>query len=377
MKDDRLYILFGEEHYNPLGLLRSLGEAGIKPVAIIKKGEFAFASKSKYISKLHLVDSNEEGYELLLEEYGNEEKKPFLFTCDDQLTSYLDMHYDELKDKFIFYNAGKQGRITEYMNKENMFDLAEKCGINIAKTWTVKKGEIPKDIEYPVVTKTLDSTMDHWKWDSFVCENEESLKKAIKKIRSKKIIIQQFIDKKDEICFDGYSVAKGKKVLYAILSNYPYIVDNAYSCYMVVQNSNKKEVEKKITKMLSKIGFEGIFSVEFLVDKNDKLYFLEINFRNSTWSYASTKAGMNLPILWSSAMLDNSVFDKSLVKFDKFTAMAEFVDYKQRVRTKQISKLKWFRQLFGCKCLYYINIKDMKPMYSKILHKITKKNQYK
>ena len=31
------YIIFGFEHYNPLGIARSLGESGIKPIGIIIK----------------------------------------------------------------------------------------------------------------------------------------------------------------------------------------------------------------------------------------------------------------------------------------------------------------------------------------------------
>lgn len=48
--------------------------------------------------------------------------------------------------------------------------------------------------------------------------------------------------------------------------------------------------------MFSEIQFEGIFEVEFMVDADGKLCFLEINFRNSTWILASMKAGIPLPI---------------------------------------------------------------------------------
>ena len=54
---------------------------------------------------------------------------------------------------------------------------------------------------------------------------------------------------------------------------------------------------------MSEIGFEGVYSIEFLIDQNDNYWFCEINFRNSTWSYAATVAGMPLPILWAEAML--------------------------------------------------------------------------
>ena len=64
---EREFIVLCGEHYNPLGIIRSLGEAGIKPIAIVKKNEFQLTSKSKYIKKLHFVNSIEEGFNLLLE----------------------------------------------------------------------------------------------------------------------------------------------------------------------------------------------------------------------------------------------------------------------------------------------------------------------
>lgn len=374
IKEKRLYIVFGGEHYNPLGLIRSLGEEGIKPIAIIKKAQFRLASKSKYISKLYLVDTVEEGYQILIKEYNNEKLKPVIFTSDDQITSFLDERCDELKDHFIFNNAKyENGRITKFMNKENINKLAIKHGLKVAKSWNVNIGEIPKDIKYPVVTKAICSTYDNWKKDSIICHNEKELKEAYKKIGNKKVLLQEFINKKNELCLDGYSINKGEKVFYAIASNYINIIENAFSNYMTVKNTYDKEIEDKLSEMFKEIGFEGIFSVEFLIDQNDDLYFLEINFRNSTWSYASTKAGMNLPILWSNAMLNDKVFDKSYQKFEEFKAMVEFVDYNDRVKTGEISKKEWFKQLKECKCLYFWNIHDVKPVLSKLMNALKNK----
>ena len=38
------HIVFGFEHYNPLGIVRSLGEKGIRPIGIIIKGKIIIAS---------------------------------------------------------------------------------------------------------------------------------------------------------------------------------------------------------------------------------------------------------------------------------------------------------------------------------------------
>lgn len=371
--NERKYILLGGEHYNPLGLVRSLGIEGIRPIAIIKKAEHGLTSKSKYISKLHLVNTNEEGLELLLKEYGNEKLKPFILTSDDQMTSMLDKNFNLLKDKFKFYNASAEGRISKYMQKDEIMALAVECGLKVAKNWKVKDKKIPKDITYPVLTKALMSTKDNWKDDSYVCFNEKELKEALKKIKSQEILIQEYIKKKNELCYDGYSCDKGKKVLYAISTDYLYVKEGAYSHYMLISNAHHKELEEKLDKMFKIIGFEGIFSVEFLVDQNDNYYFLEINFRNSTWSWAATMAGMNLPVLWTNSMIDEKVFKNSLKKFKPFKAIVEIQDFHDRVKTKQVSLFKWICQLFSAKVKYFWYYKDLKPLVSKVLHKFNKK----
>ena len=64
------FIVIGEEHYTPLGAIRSLGEIGINPIFIVIKNKNKrmpkVASKSKYISKLFSIDSYNEVKDILL-----------------------------------------------------------------------------------------------------------------------------------------------------------------------------------------------------------------------------------------------------------------------------------------------------------------------
>lgn len=55
-------------------------------------------------------------------------------------------------------------------------------------------------------------------------------------------------------------------------------------------------------------SLEAYIEVEFLVGNNDELYFLEKEFRDSKWSYASTVVGMNLPILFTLDTLKHNGF---------------------------------------------------------------------
>lgn len=370
MNNEYLFIVFGYEHYNPLGLIRSLGESGINPIAIIIRGSQTIASKSKYISQLHMVDSIDDGYNLLMERYGICDKKAFLYTCDDGITSFLDERYDELKKKFVFFNAGCKSRITYYMNKENINMLARKHGLNVLDTIVVEKGIVPEHMEYPIITKSIASTIGGWKKDVFICNNEDELVEAYNKIKSPIVLIQKYIRKKNELCLDGFSINAGNQVMYAIASNYNYILPDTYSSYMTVYNYKDDEIKRKLNAMFKEVGFEGIFSVEFLIDSDDTLYFCEINFRNSTWSYASTCAGMNLPVLWAQSMVEGTIDEKSEKMIcENFTAMDEFHDYKIRVSGKKCSIWKWFSDMRSSNCKYYFNKKDIKPVFSYIWSK--------
>lgn len=70
-----------------------------KSYIYIYKRRYEVAIFSKYISKLHQVDSVEEGFKLLLDEYGNFDSshKPYIVFSDDKSVGYFDLHYDEWK----------------------------------------------------------------------------------------------------------------------------------------------------------------------------------------------------------------------------------------------------------------------------------------
>ena len=364
-------IVFAEEHYNPLGVIRSLGESGIKSIGIFINSKEKLASKSKYLQKVYYVKNREEGYEILLKEYGNEREKPYIFTSDDITTSFLDHKYDLIKDKFIFYNAGCKDRITHYMGKDTILQLAEKHGIPVLKNIVVDKGEVPEGLEYPVITKAAISTIGDWKKDVFICNNQEELEEAYKHIRSSRVMLQKYIHKKNELALEAVSANKGTNFCVTIASTYNYILPDTYSPYMTVTNFKDEDLKSKLEAMIREIGFEGIMEIEFLIDQDDKFYFGEINFRNSTWSYASTCAKMPLPIMWIEAMENNvKLKDREKKVPDKFTAMVEVYDYRTRVKTKQISLTKWLNDLRQSNCKYYIGKNDFKPVLAWMMEKI-------
>lgn len=364
---DYLFIAFAIEHYNPLGVIRSLGQKGIHPDYIAIKGRIRLSSKSKYLNRVHEVETVEEGYEVLLREYGDVAqktgKKPFIICSDDKTIGYLDLHYDELKGKFIFFNAGRKGRINDYMDKFRILELAKKHGLNILDSRVVKRGEIPGDLKYPIITKSISPNSGGWKSDVFICENSYELNEAFKKIKSEEVMLQQFVEKKNEYAVEGCSVNHGKDTLLSIYSTYNYLIKGYYSPYRTSGSFDKEDtIGKGLRGMIEEIGFEGIFDAEFLLGPDDQYYFLEINFRNTTWSYASAVVGMPLPYIWTKSMLEGKIIDGAFKPTEKpFLCMVEPIDYNLRCKQRGYSKIKWFAELLKCKCKDYWNWRDLRP----------------
>ncbi len=360
---NHIVIVIALEHYNPLSQLRALGENGISPVFIAINHRVRVASPSKYPSKVHLVESEEEAFDVLMQYYGNvaEETgyKPILSFSDDKTVTFYDKRYDQLKDKFIMFNAGENNRITKFMRKKEIVDCARRHGVPVAHDWLVENGDIPADIEYPVITKAISPVEGSYKGDFHICQDKNELMKAMASIESNQVLIQKYIDKKTEMTYEGFSYNHGKGMYVGVQTHYQYAVKGYYSPLQYCQPRVDGELQEKLNAMLEEIGFEGIWEIEFLVDKDDNIYFLEINFRHATWGYASNVAGSPLPYLWAQAMLTNKAPEQK--EFEPFIAMVEPIDYALRVDKGVCSLQEWLTDFKRAKCTYYYNESDMEP----------------
>lgn len=355
-------IVFALEHYNPLNMIRALGEQGIYPVYISVKRRYEVAVKSKYISRLHQVNSVEDGYNLVISEYGDESEKPYILLSDDKSVGYFDERYDEWKNKFISYNAGRTGRINEFMDKYNIQMLAKKHGFNVLDSYVIgKEDSIPQGLWYPVITKDISPNSGSWKGDVFICRDEKELREAIDKITSPKIMIQHFVDKQNELALEGYTIRHGKEMQIITQMTWKYLIQGYYSPYHDVRMFEDDEMGRKLQAMFEEIGYEGVFEVEFLIDKDGTFYFMEINFRASAWNPTCKFAGMPLPYLWIKGMENGHIDPSDRKEFEPFTSMSEIIDYGKRVEGGMVSIGEWLRDFREAKCLYIYDKDDIEP----------------
>ena len=376
-KDIKLHkhIIISGDNGNALGVVRSLAQGGVNPILIYLEQDhrLPLLIKCKYLTIVHRVRTDEEIMELLLDTYGNEESRPFLYTCDDSMESFIDEQYDNLKDKFYFFNAGEAGRINKLMNKHEICLVAEKCGCRTPKQEIVDTGVLPKTLRYPVITKTLMSIMGAWKGDVYICHNEDELKDAYTKIKSPKLLLNEYITKKNELAVQGLSIDGGREVYLPFCVSFFRFSAEGYGSYMYIRPLQDENLIAKIKNIIRECHYTGCFEIEFLIDQEDQLLFLEVNFRYSFWNYAVTFGGLNYPLTWAQSVLDNHITEPEQGTLKQyFTAMSEPGDFGQSVATKKISFWQWLKDLHKADMLYYYNPQDPKPAWSFWYHKITR-----
>lgn len=357
---DNKVIVFGCNHQNMLGLVRSLGEKGIRPYCVCLQSKDGLVFRSKYPNECYWAANPQEGYNYIIEHFSNETPKPILLSSDDVTETLFDVYATELRKHFIVPASDEDGKLTRLMSKKNIGELAIKHGFQVPWMKIIMKGEtIPADLSYPVFTKSVKS-IDGGKKEEQKCSNREELEVALNNCCSDGLLVQQFIDKVDEIDFIGYT-ANGEVYL-------PYIQhqlrfsDHAYGGYHRFDKTENNELTSNIKKMLKEINFQGLFSVEFLVDRSGEWYFTEVNFRHDGHDYLITNAGINLPWLYCCAVTGKNVDLMPEVKKTSFIGMNERVDLDQFVHTKKLSFIKWFWQFITADTHIMWNWRDMGPV---------------
>ena len=372
------HIVLCGDNLNALSIIRSLGEVGLSPIVIVsEEGHIPLVSKSKFISTIHKITSIEDCINTLLK-YGDENNKPFIYTSDDNHQSEIDKRFDTLNDKFYFFNGGEAGRITSLMNKAELCDLARTCGFRIPASEIVNRGTLPRIINYPVYTKTLLPYQAGWKRDAAIYYSPEDLSKAYEAMISKQFILQEYIPKKNEFEIHGFSINGGNEIFFSYYSLYFRMSSTSFGSYKYYQISSDEELKGKIRDMIRRAKYTGIFEVEFLVDKNDELVFLEINFRIPLSNYACTYGGHNLPYLWARSVLSDSISESDASPlYDRFTFMNEVSDFTESVIGKKISLLSWLKDFRKCDCLLLFHKNDIWPglsfLFNRCLNSIKKR----
>lgn len=359
-------IIAGGSCWNTLGQIRSFGEAGVRPDLVWIRGDEFVPKGSKYVNHFKKVQSTEECLNYILEHYTDRDCKYVISTDSDLLVSMMDQHYDQLKDRFIFFNAAEQGRLTQYMIKSAQCELAVQNGLDAPKSELLSKGTLPGKLRYPIFTKTDNCFTRGWKTDYIICNNEQELLKAYESIKNDKLLLQEFIHKKNEVSLEGISINHGEELYLPVQMDYLHLTDGKYGTWMTNYAYNLgDELKGKIQQILKTIHYSGIFELEFLEDMDGKLLFLEFNFRQTQLNHSMTDMGLNFCKIWAESMLNGRLcVDGAEITKSPLIVMNERWDFQAGYKQKTIKNLmSWISDIRKTDSFYIYNKKDRKPFF--------------
>lgn len=368
--NDNTIIVFGTIHHNTLSMVRSLGEAGLDVVLLLRSDDGGFVSKSKYVKKCQHVKNEDELVQFLLVFRSNHPGKGTIITCDDMSAFWIDSHYDELVEGYNFFNAGGKGRIASFLDKEKQNELAKKIGCNVPKSIVVKGGEKAVFNVYPCLIKPQESI--NGGKQIHICQNQTELNDVLSKIDGKiNVLVEEYLDKESEIVVLGVSYQGQVIVPGHILKIRENKGGTTYSQVFPIGALDDLSVAKHSKEIIQQIGYEGLFGIEF-IHNNRGYFYIETNLRNDATCYALAKAGVNLPKLYVDLVNGKAALsDYEVPTIEPIYAMVELKDFRF-VMNGKVSFFKWLKQRRGAKCLFYYSKNDKAPFWSAIKEVLTR-----
>ena len=357
-------VIIGGNHHNTLGVVRSIGQAdkNICLKLILVSKDKTFVQYSKYVSKGSYRVIREVGeIRAALESFGEFVEKPVIISSSDNVTDYIDKNYNILSEKYILPNChDREGEMTQLMDKDNQARIANSLGIETPHSISINKNNFHSTTwdEYPCILKPLESVQGG-KTDIAVCNDSVSLENALNHAGCANVQIQRYIDKEFEFQLIGCSLKGGEQVIlpgFTKLIRQPETTNTGYLRY-----SHKSQLVfdfNKAISLIKKIGYSGLFSMEFLRGKDGKDYFMEINMRNDGNAYCVTEYGVNLPYIWYQFLSGIPIQVPTISVDHSILFIPEFADI---YNVKSVGVLRWLKEVFSADCHAVFKLNDLKP----------------
>lgn len=273
-------------------MIRALAEIGADiNVIVVGHGRFKPVDcYSKYINHYYYVKGNDRDkiLHILFGKCIDLKQKGILIPINDFAATVVDQNIDILKEHFLFpHIQGRQGAVTEWMNKELQKNVAKKVGLNVADSISIEirdcRYKLPANIKYPCFTKTRAYTKGY-KFTLQRCDDEPSLRKVLDRLagwnRPLTIMVEDYKEIEKEFAVVGLS--DGNEVFIPGILEILVMAkgdDKGVACKGKVMPVNGFEaLVDKFKKMMLSIGFVGLFDIDFYLC-DGMFYFGEINLR--------------------------------------------------------------------------------------------------
>ena len=366
-------VVVGRDHQNTLGVIRSLGEGGLRVKAVIlSDGGSCSTAHSKYIDEAMIVREKE-----LIDTLGRlgeqlEGRIP-LIPCGDDSAIPVAQNHSHLEKWYYLPGAG--ANTLRLMKKTAMLEAARAAGLLVPEWVTLYAEEYPQleqrcaRLRFPCILKPVDLV----KGGSFefrILRTMEELLDCMEYITGNcaSIIVQEFVEKTAEFGVNACRLYRsGKTVFGGVIEKKRFSQSSLGSTTAGTILPDTHGLCDAAKRFVEHIDYRGIFDMEFITD-GENFYFVEMNFRNGGYGYAYTKAGRNFPAIWASEAWGETLEPYLHKPVQSIFFINESADL-QNVRAGKLSMAAWLADVLRAKAHMYINYRDMKPLMKKIMGK--------
>lgn len=368
-------VVVGHDHQNTLGVIRSLGEGGIRVMAVILSDDGRCpTAHSKYIDQVFFVRPDEM-INTLIQIGSTLTKKAALIPCGDDAVAPIDKAHDQLSMIYHLPHAGRGGNVARLMNKMVMLQTAREAGLKVPNWICADAEDFPrleqlcKQLTFPCILKPIDLLPDGT-FEFRILQTLDALRSSMDYITEncRSIIVQEYIHKTGEYGVNACRLyGSGETVFGGIIEKKRFSLTSLGSTTAGTILPDHHGLCSAARKFVEHIDYRGIFDIEFITDGKD-FYFVEMNFRNGGYGYACTKAGRNYPTIWSMEACGISAETHIRKSLQTIFFINESADL-QNVRAQNISIITWLADVLRARAHMFINRRDMKPLLKKITRK--------
>jgi predicted ATP-grasp superfamily ATP-dependent carboligase len=345
-------------------MIRCFGERGVCPCLILYGcSNNSYVLRSKYIQNYSLAKNANDAIQLLIDSFNFEKDKSIVISCCDEISYLLNKNYSILKEKFYFFNCGKNEIISKFMDKKVQGEYAKKEGLMVPFSIETNVDDINKiEITYPCIVKPI-SSINGGK-NIKICNNSRDLFESIKHYKQNtKVLVQEYIKKDYEIVLLG--LALGEEVFIPGLIHKHRDIQGS-TTFATVESIDEinPDIIDSCKRLCKSFNYEGLFGIEMIKRGKDH-FFIEMNLRNDATTYALSTAGINLPIAYYKYITNDNYIIEIQKKVNTINSIVEFNDC-IHILKGQLSPLQWVKDLKGSCCKYFYNKEDIKPFYKKL-----------
>ena len=317
-------VIAGRNYCSNLCMARSIGMAGYeveilrifqtRPKRLNLMSYMRPDAYSRYIKAYHVLITRRRTKAIVrkLIKIADPYRKMLLIPADDLVANVADHYMKKLRRYYVMPNINNKSRqIERLMGKDVQKQLAAEFGLPVINSCAIKayKGEftIPETVTYPCFIKP-NVSKNSSKSKMRRIDSEEELRATLTEYSKHKavdMLVEDFIDIGREYSILGLSTQDGvvSPGFFGVLvgGNGPH--RGVAMTGELLPPETHKELIDQISAFIGTLGYNGLFDVDLIQDKNGKMYFVELNLRYGASGYAVTKSGANLPGMFADYML--------------------------------------------------------------------------